>query len=82
VWPDASLGCPLPGMTYAQVLTPGHRVILATGGRTYEYHTDNHDRIILCTEDERPSLPLIPVKPGEIQDGKPWMPSNRPDVTK
>ena len=39
-WPDASLGCPQPGMMYAQVITPGFRIVLEVDGRSYEYHTD------------------------------------------
>jgi hypothetical protein len=38
-WPDSSLGCPEPGMVYAQVLTPGYRFKLQSGGKLYEYHT-------------------------------------------
>lgn len=39
-WPDASLGNPQPGMAYAQVITPGYKIVLASGGANYEYHTD------------------------------------------
>jgi len=46
-WPDASLGCPQPGMMYAQVITPGYRILLRAGGQTYEYHSDRQ-RAILC----------------------------------
>ena len=46
-WPDASLGCPQPGMMYAQVITPGYRILLKTGDETYEYHSDQK-RAILC----------------------------------
>jgi hypothetical protein len=38
-WPDSSLGCPRPGMMYAQVITPGYRIVLEAGGKTYEYHS-------------------------------------------
>ena len=27
-WPDAALGCPVPGRVYAQVITSGYRVTL------------------------------------------------------
>lgn len=47
-WPDASLGCPQPGMAYAQVLTPGYKVRLEAQGRTYEYHTDMEQFFMLC----------------------------------
>lgn len=46
-WPDASLGCPKPGMMYAQVIVPGYLVILETGGQTYEYH-GTEGRIVQC----------------------------------
>jgi hypothetical protein len=38
-WPNSSLGCPEPGMMYAQVLTPGYRIKLQTSGKAFEYHT-------------------------------------------
>lgn len=37
-WLDASLGCPEPDTMYGQVITPGYRIILAAGDRTYAYH--------------------------------------------
>lgn len=38
VWPDGSLGCPVPGMEYTQVLQEGVRILLQLGGRAYAYH--------------------------------------------
>jgi len=49
-WPDASLGCPEPGMVYAQVITPGYRIMLSHAGKTYEYHTDRSNRVVLCSQ--------------------------------
>jgi hypothetical protein len=46
-WPDSSLGCPQPGMMYAQVITPGLRVVLEANGQEYAYHSDGK-RIFLC----------------------------------
>ncbi|MGC9320277.1 MAG: hypothetical protein ACP5KN_19745, partial [Armatimonadota bacterium] len=46
-WPDTSLGNPEPGRVYAQVLTPGYRVILQAQGQQYEYHTDRGTRVTL-----------------------------------
>jgi len=37
-WPDTALGCPEPGMMYAQVLTPGALVVLSYGGNEARYH--------------------------------------------
>ncbi|MEO6197803.1 MAG: hypothetical protein ABIP58_06805, partial [Dehalococcoidia bacterium] len=39
-WPDTSLGNPQGEMFYAQVITPGYKIILEAGGSQYEYHTD------------------------------------------
>lgn len=49
-WPDASLGCPQPGMIYAQVITPGFRITLKREGQTYVYHIDRGQLVILCRE--------------------------------
>lgn len=51
-WPDASLGCPQPGEAYAQVITPGYRVILEVNGKEYEVHTDRSGRAIVICERE------------------------------
>ena len=77
---DGSLGCPQPGMVYAQVITPGYWIVLEVNDQKYPYHTDRKDQIILCigpdkeTDTQPTILPVIPIKPGEIQDGIPWMP--------
>jgi hypothetical protein len=44
-WRDASLGLPEPGRMYAQVITPGWRIVLLAGHRLAEYHTD-HQRVV------------------------------------
>ncbi len=48
-WPDASLGCPQPGMVYAQIPADGSLIILSHGGAEYRYHTGG-DRFVpfLC----------------------------------
>ncbi len=53
VWPDTSLGCPEPGMFYAQVLVPGYRIILEIGGKKVEVHTDLKGRVVVCSPKER-----------------------------
>lgn len=74
VWPDGSLGCPQPGMVYAQVLTPGFQILLSYQGVETEYHSDDNDTVVKCDGDFLKPLPPIPVDPGEIKDGEPWMP--------
>jgi hypothetical protein len=52
-WSDASLGCPEPGMAYAQVITPGYRLILTANGERHEYHTDQGQRAFYCPGGKR-----------------------------
>ncbi len=47
-WPDTSLGCPEPGMMYAQIITPGYKILLSYEGKIYEYHSGKEDRIVFC----------------------------------
>jgi hypothetical protein len=46
-WPDRSLGCPRPGMGYAQSVTPGYVIILEAAGKQIVYHTDDR-QVIRC----------------------------------
>jgi hypothetical protein len=62
-WSDTSLGCPQPGMMYAQVITPGFRVVLEAEGERYQYHTDRDRGIVLCT-DEGHSISASPSPTG------------------
>ena len=56
VWPDGSLGCPQPGMLYAQVLTPGYLVKLKYDTRDFEYHAGKGGSLMYCEN------PLPPVE--------------------
>ena len=49
-WPDASLGCPQPGMLYVQVLTPGYLVVIRDGGGAeHSVHTnEDGSSAIVC----------------------------------
>lgn len=56
VWPDSSLGCPNPSVSYLQVLTPGYLIRLQVSEVTYQYHADKKGKVIYC---QNPSpLPL------------------------
>jgi hypothetical protein len=48
VWPDASLGCPRPGMIYTQVQRDGFLIRLQAEGRTFEYHGGSGRDPFLC----------------------------------
>lgn len=56
-WPDASLGCPEPGMVYAQVLTRGVLIVLGHRGQPYRYHGPHASAARFCPP-ERAEPPL------------------------
>ena len=39
-WSNASLGCPKPGYSYAQVVTPGYRITFDLNGVLYKIHSN------------------------------------------
>ena len=39
-WSDASLGCPAPGFSYAQVIVPGFNLLFDNGGESVEVHSN------------------------------------------
>lgn len=46
---DASLGCPEEGQMYAQVITPGFRVLVSAAGVEYDYRVaEGDDSFRLC----------------------------------
>lgn len=47
-WPDASMGCPQPGMAYAQLLLPGWLVQMEGGGQRLGYHAERGGRWLMC----------------------------------
>jgi len=55
VWPDASLGCPQPGIVYAQVQTPGYIIMLEYAGGKFEYHASIRGEPLYC---ENPPGPI------------------------
>ena len=59
-WSNSSLGCPQPGMLYADVLTPGYLILLSANGQDYEYHAGKGSVIFYC---ENP-LPPVEGMPG------------------
>ncbi|MBI2599617.1 hypothetical protein HYW43_01715 [Candidatus Daviesbacteria bacterium] len=47
-WRDSSLGCPKQGEMYAQVISPGYKIIFEYQGKQYEYHTDEDSHFVSC----------------------------------
>jgi hypothetical protein len=52
-WPDGSLGCPEPGMSYTQAVVEGSKVVLGHDGRVYVYHSGDDDQPFLCPSDDK-----------------------------
>lgn len=47
-WPDSSLGCPLPGMMYLQVITDGYQIVLKGEGEIYDFRSGSSGKFFLC----------------------------------
>jgi hypothetical protein len=52
-WPDGSLGCPEPGVSYTQALVDGSRAVLRYEDRAFVYHAGPDDQPFLCASDEK-----------------------------
>ena len=50
VWSDGSLGCPQPGMSYAQVVTDGLRIVVEADGALYDYRSGGSADPTLCVK--------------------------------
>jgi hypothetical protein len=48
IWPDGSLGCPIPGQVYIQVQTPGYWIVLKANGKTYDFRATQTGAVQLC----------------------------------
>ena len=70
VWPDASLGCPVPGMSYAQVLTDGLLIVLLGNGIQYNYHSGGEREPFLCEQQfsKDPGITPISLTPPDATD--------------
>lgn len=55
-WSNSSLGCPQPGMLYADVLTAGFLILLSANNQAYEYHAGKSSDVFYCNN------PLPPVE--------------------
>ena len=51
-WPDGSLGCPQPGMSYTQALVEGFRVTLRHDDRVFDYHAGDDEAPFRCASPE------------------------------
>jgi len=50
-WSDASLGCPKEGMGYAQVITPGYKLVFDLSGTSFAVHTNSDgSHMVICRD--------------------------------
>jgi hypothetical protein len=59
VWPDGSLGCPDPGMSYPQQLVEGSRIVVEAGGRRYDYRASTSGTLRLCGHRAAKAGPIV-----------------------
>jgi hypothetical protein len=52
-WPDGSLGCPEPGMSYTQALVDGSKVVLGHDDRVYVYHAGDDGQPFICPSEDK-----------------------------
>lgn len=48
VWNDGSLGCPEPGMEYAEALVNGYWVVIEAAGQMYDFRVGRDGSFRLC----------------------------------
>lgn len=51
-WPDGSIGCPQPGMSYTQAIVNGSRIVLEANDILYNYHMGGNRDLFLCEQPE------------------------------
>jgi hypothetical protein len=78
VWPDASLGCPQPGMRYQQVPEDGALIILQANGISYEYHNGGSRGLFLCQKTIKDPNPSPKIDFFNLTPGNPG--SSNPDA--
>jgi hypothetical protein len=59
-WSDASLGCPQPGMSYAQTPVDGAVIELTAGGDRFRYHSGGSTPPFLCDQPASPPSSKAP----------------------
>ena len=62
-WPDGSVGCPLAGMRYKQVIVNGTFVQLRAGNQLYNYHGAGTRAPTLCRSNAEILPESLPRKP-------------------
>jgi hypothetical protein len=62
VWPDGSLGCPVPGVVYTMAPVAGYRIRIQSGDRLLVYHAGRRGNPVPCpagrSTDPRPGATM------------------------
>ena len=67
-WSDASLGCSQEGFAYAQVITPGYKLLFSHEGAVYPVHTNvDGSHAVVCEEAGSPEA-VAPVVAPESEE--------------
>ena len=82
LWPDASLGCPQPGMKYKQVPEDGALIVLQVQETVYEYHNGGSRGLFLCEKafadpEKLPQIDITSLTPQILDKNAP--PASTPD---
>lgn len=76
-FPDTSLGCPKPGLSYPQVITNGYQILLTYEGVTYDYRVSaDRSTLFLCSPGGQATVPGTPIP--TIGPGDDTTPQPRP----
>ncbi len=59
-WPDGSLGCPQPGLSYTQALVDGWQVLLQHEDRIYDYHAASGDPFLCASPEKDGGYDFVP----------------------
>src|SRR5690606_16037856 len=74
-FPDTSLGCPKPGLSYPQVITNGYQILLTYEGVTYDYRVSaDRSTLFLCSPGGQATVPGTPIPtigPGDASTPQP-----------
>ena len=69
VWPNSAMGCPEPGMAYAQATQDGLRIVVASDGVEYAYHSGGSVDPFHCTPEPVNDGEAPPSDGGESNEG-------------
>lgn len=69
-WPDAGLGCPEEGKSYAQVVTPGFRVLLQVNAKVYRVHVGEGRAVVCGKPMERMGAGKLPERAPQLEEAE------------